>query len=50
MGRPVVHWELMSQDPAGVSLFTDPEGRMNGLWKVAPMLAKKPARKARRKK
>ena len=68
MGRPVVHWELMSKDPAKVSdfyarifdwnrrkivdaggeihveeqevpgmgwlsLFTDPEGRMMGLWK-----------------
>jgi len=62
MGRPVVHWELMSKDPAKVSayrmkivaaggkihveehevpgmgafsLFTDPEGRMMGLWKAA---------------
>jgi hypothetical protein len=26
-----------------LSLFTDPEGRMNGLWKAA---ARKPARKA----
>jgi len=56
MGSPVVHWELMSKDPAKVagfyerifgwkvqhrlepgmgkfSLFTDPEGRMMGLWK-----------------
>ena len=31
-----------------LSLFTDPEGRMNGLWKVAPMLAKKPAKKAKK--
>jgi uncharacterized protein len=29
-----------------LSLFTDPEGRMNGLWKAAPMTAKKPAKKA----
>ncbi len=50
MGRPVVHFELMSKDPAKVdtgleeqqvsgmgafSLFTDPEGRMMGLWKAA---------------
>lgn len=74
MGNPVVHWELMSKDPARVSdfyaknilvddlaahrkkivagrgkihveeqkvpgmgqfsLFTDPEGRMMGLWKA----------------
>ena len=80
MGRPVVHWELMSKDPAKVaafyekifdrksttgrmtsrayrtkvvaaggrihveeqavpgmgafSLFTDPEGRMMGLWRA----------------
>jgi predicted enzyme related to lactoylglutathione lyase len=38
MGRPIVHWELMSKDPAKVAsfyekifgwkvpLFTDPEG------------------------
>jgi predicted enzyme related to lactoylglutathione lyase len=32
-----------------LSLFTDPEGRMNGLWKAAGMPAKKPARKAARK-
>ncbi len=30
-----------------LTLFTDPEGRMNGLWKAA---ARKPARKAKRKK
>ncbi len=41
MGRPVVHWELMSKEPARVadfyakiSLFTDPEGRMMGLWRA----------------
>ena len=33
-----------------LSLFTDPEGRMNGLWKAAKMAARKPARKAARKK
>lgn len=32
-----------------LSLFTDPEGRMNGLWKAAKMAARKPARKAARK-
>jgi predicted enzyme related to lactoylglutathione lyase len=32
-----------------LSLFTDPEGRMNGLWKAAGRPAKKPARKAARK-
>ena len=32
-----------------LSLFTDPEGRMNGLWK-AKMPARKPAKKAKRKK
>ena len=40
------------QEVAGMgwlSLFTDPEGRMNGLWK--PMMAqkKKPAKKAKKK-
>jgi predicted enzyme related to lactoylglutathione lyase len=30
-----------------LSLFTDPEGRMNGLFK--PMMAKKPAKKAAKK-
>jgi len=35
-----------------LSLFTDPEGRMNGLWKAAAMPKKKakPARKAGKKK
>ncbi len=34
-----------------LSLFTDPEGRMNGLWKAAAMQKKaKPAKKARKKK
>jgi hypothetical protein len=28
MGNAVIHFELMS------SLFTDPEGRMMGLWKA----------------
>jgi predicted enzyme related to lactoylglutathione lyase len=32
-----------------LSLFTDPEGRMNGLWKAARMAARKPAKKAARK-
>ena len=31
-----------------LSLFTDPEGRMNGLFK--PMMTKKPAKKAAKKK
>ena len=30
-----------------LSLFTDPEGRMNGLWK--PLKARKPPRKAKKK-
>jgi len=52
MGNPVVHWELMSKQPAKTAggkihvesqavpgmgklcLFTDPEGRMMGLWKA----------------
>jgi len=33
-----------------LSLFTDPEGRMNGLWKAAPAAARKPAKKAARRK
>jgi len=32
-----------------LSLFTDPEGRMNGLWKAAQTAARKPAKKAARK-
>ena len=32
-----------------LSLFTDPEGRMNGLWKAAPAKARKPARQTARK-
>jgi hypothetical protein len=36
MGNPVVHFELMSKNPdkPEPSLFTDPEGRMTGLWKA----------------
>ena len=49
MGNAVIHFELMSREPerhrparqarpvAGMgkfSLFTDPEGRMMGLWKA----------------
>jgi predicted enzyme related to lactoylglutathione lyase len=40
------------QDVPGMgtlSLFTDPEGRMNGLWKAAKRAARKPAKKAARK-
>jgi hypothetical protein len=32
-----------------LSLFTDPEGRMNGLWKAKAAM-RKPARKAKRKR
>jgi uncharacterized protein len=32
-----------------LSLFTDPEGRMNGLWKPAAMKAKKPMKKKKKK-
>ena len=41
MGNPVVDWELMSMDRAGVADFyanlfgfTDPVGRMMGLWRA----------------
>ena len=33
MGRPVVHWELMSKDPAKVSAFYE---KIFG-WKITPM-------------
>ena len=37
MGRPVVHFELIEeQEVPGMGsfcLFTDPEGRMMGLWR-----------------
>src|SRR5258705_4797731 len=32
-----------------LSLFTEPQGRMNGLWKAAPAMARKPARQTARK-
>lgn len=37
MGRPVVQWELHVEEEevpgmGAFSLFTDPEGRMMGLW------------------
>src|SRR2546430_16983469 len=47
----VIHVEEQEVSGMGwLSLFTDPEGRMNGLWKAAPAAARKPAKKAARKK
>ena len=47
----VIHVEEQEVPGMGwLSLFTDPEGRMNGLWKAAPAAARKPAKKAARKK
>jgi predicted enzyme related to lactoylglutathione lyase len=44
----IFDWKIQPPMPGmgTLSLFTDPEGRMNGLWKAAGMPAKKPARKA----
>lgn len=32
MGRPVVHWELWSENPDKVAKFY-PDGRVLGMWK-----------------
>jgi predicted enzyme related to lactoylglutathione lyase len=47
----VIHVEEQEVPGMGwLSLFTDPEGRMNGLWKAAPAAARKPAKKAAKRK